>query len=270
VRRAEISESNVYVDTIVSPSYTVAISQLIQFPGISGKENNMLLFEFSKSDPSGLEDIVDNYGLAASVGFDVCVLASSERGFGYCRQIHVWLTPQDYDNASLMILLAYILLGHRDWRGAVIKIFSVLPSEHLADEKRALDELIKSGRLPISAMHVEVVPREAGGSFRELVNQRSKDADLVIVGFVGEVLEHKQEKLFHGYQDVGNVLFVNTRKDIPIAREGEEPEPADALTEGDRPRPEAEPKEERASSGEGEPEPSRPRGRKPPGGAGGG
>lgn len=237
VRRAEISDSNVYVDTIVSPSYTVAVSQLIQFPGISGKENNMLLFEFSKSEPGGLGDIVDNYSLAASVGFDVCVLASSERGFGYCRQVHVWLTPADYENAGLMILLAYILLGHPDWKGAVIRIFSVLPEADLASEKAELDEMVRSGRLPISAMHIEVVPTGEGGKVRDFIQQRSADADLVMVGFLGEALEHLGEDLFLGYDKVGNVLFVNTKKEIQIASVQPSPIPdveAEPASSGDK------------------------------------
>ena len=36
--------SNVYIDTIISPSVTSTIAQIVQMPGISGKENNMVLF----------------------------------------------------------------------------------------------------------------------------------------------------------------------------------------------------------------------------------
>ena len=42
---------------MVSPSYTTAIAQVAQTPGISGKENNTVLFEFSKKSPEGLDDI---------------------------------------------------------------------------------------------------------------------------------------------------------------------------------------------------------------------
>ena len=38
LKLANISKSNVYVDTIISPSMTSAIAQVIQLPGISGKK----------------------------------------------------------------------------------------------------------------------------------------------------------------------------------------------------------------------------------------
>jgi hypothetical protein len=222
VRLAGFSESNVYVDTMVSPSYTTAIAQLVQLPGISGKENNMVLFEYSKSDPTELGNIVDNYQLVASTGFDVCILGSSDRGFGYRKQIHVWVSTGDYENANLMILLAYILLGHREWKGAVIKIFNILPENELEKGKEALYQLVRSGRLSISAKNVEFISSKEGKSRREILSERSRDANLVIVGFLGEALRRRKEELFTGYEGVGNVLFVNTKKEIEILTETSE------------------------------------------------
>ena len=49
---------------------------------------------------------------------------SSGRG----ASIHVWLTWHDARNANLMILLSYILLGHRDWHGAEVKLFGGVPA----------------------------------------------------------------------------------------------------------------------------------------------
>lgn len=222
VHLTDVSGSNVFVDTLVSPSYTSAICQLIQLPGVSGKENNMLLFEFSKRDESELAAIVDNYQLVASLDFDVCILASSDRGFGYRREIHLWLMPAEYENANLMILLAYILLGHPDWKGAKIRIFSILPEKEHDQKENELRTLIRSGRLPISAMNVELIPEEAGRDRRAIITSRSRDADLIIRGFRGEALKHQKAELFTGYDDVGNVLFVNTRKAIDLIGDNEE------------------------------------------------
>ena len=49
IEKAEISKSNMYLDTIISPSYTTAIAQSIQLPSVSGKESNMFMFEYSKT-----------------------------------------------------------------------------------------------------------------------------------------------------------------------------------------------------------------------------
>lgn len=117
LKMGDISNSKVYVDTIISPSYTSAIAQVIQLPGISGKENNMMFFEYSRREPEYLEEILDNYKLLEAVNYDVCILGSNDKGFGYKRELHIWITPEDYDNANLMILMAYILLGHSDTTG---------------------------------------------------------------------------------------------------------------------------------------------------------
>jgi amino acid transporter len=219
VELAGASRSNVYVDTMVSPSYTTAICQLVQLPGVSGKENNMVLFEFARGKEDGLADIVDNYQLVASLGFDVCILGSSARGFGYKRTLHVWVSPSDDENANLMILLAYIVLGHPDWRNGVINIFSIVPEEEMEEERVRLARLIKAGRLPISIINIELVPQEKGRDRRAIVAERSRDADLVVVGFRPEALRHKKSELFTGYQGVGNVLFVNASRGIELSKE---------------------------------------------------
>lgn len=229
VRLADVSESNIYVDTLVSPSYTTALCQVAQLPGVSGKENNMILFEFSKRSPKGLSDIIDNYKLLVAAGFDVCVLASSDREFGYRKEIHVWITPADYDNASLMILLAYIILGHPDWESGVIKLFAVFPEEDVEEQREQLLGLVRSGRIPISPHNIEFVRQSPGMDRKELVIERSRDADLTIVGFVGRAVRHQKEELFLGYEGIGNVLFVNTNEEIELVDEegkGSPTEPA--------------------------------------------
>ena len=73
IKMAELTDSNIYVDTLISPSYTSSIAQVMQLPGIAGTENNLLIFEFSKRDPESLVEIVDNYKLIKSMDFDVLV-----------------------------------------------------------------------------------------------------------------------------------------------------------------------------------------------------
>ncbi len=209
IRMAETTGSRIYVDTIVSPSYTSSVAQIIQFPGIAGTENNLLLLEFSRRDQDGLTDIIDNFSLIKSVDFDVCILGVSERGFGLKRQIHVWITPADYDNANLMILMAYILLGHPDWEKATIKIYAVFEESVLDTERARLYELIEDGQLPISRSNIEVICRTAETDTRTVINQRSHDADLTLIGFRDKALKRLQGQLFSGYQELGNVLFVN-------------------------------------------------------------
>ena len=125
-------ENHVYIDTIISPSYTSAVAQAIQIPGIAGMENNMVMFEFDKENPVNLEDIVDNFSLVDSGDFDICILASSSRSIHFKNGIHVWIDSMDAENANLMILLSFIILGHPDWKKGHIEIFDICAPEDLA------------------------------------------------------------------------------------------------------------------------------------------
>lgn len=222
VRMVDVSEGNVYVDTLVSPSYTTAISQLVQLPGISGKENNMILFEYSKKQPDVLAKIIDNYQLTVATDFDVCILGSSDRGFGYHSEIHIWLSASDYENAALMILLAYVILGHPDWKGGVIKIFAIFPEKEIEEQQARLLALIKSGRLPISAQNVEFITQQPDTDRKAIINDKSIDADLTILGFQGKALKRQKEKLFEGFDQISNVLFVSATTEIEIVPEEED------------------------------------------------
>ncbi|HIJ90636.1 MAG: hypothetical protein OEV89_07700 [Desulfobulbaceae bacterium] len=220
VRLTDISRSNIYIDTLVSPSYTTALTQVAQLPGISGKENNLILFEFSRQgEAAQLSDIIENYRLLLASGFDVCILGSTSRNYGYHREIHIWITPEDYDNASLMILLAYIIMGHPDWEGGQIKLLIAFPEAEIEEQKDKLHQLIKEGRLPISPRNIELMPTDACTSRKELIRRQSRDADLIILGFIGEALQHQKEKLFDGYEGLNNILWVNTKKEILINRD---------------------------------------------------
>lgn len=211
IQISDATHSNVYIDTLVSPSATAAISQVIQLPGISGKENNVIMFEFSKSNPEGLASIAANFQLVRATDFDAIVLGSSDRNFGYHSEIDIWITSNDYENATLMILLGYIILGHPEWSNASIKIFAVYPEDELMEQKQNLMELINSGRLPISPGNIELIPQKENVDTKTIINQKSKRADLTIIGIRSEAVKHSGEAVFMGYDGIGDVLFVNTK-----------------------------------------------------------
>lgn len=215
INQSEGSKSRLYIDTIISPSYTSAIAQVIQLSGISGKGNNLILFEFSRNNPTSLTYALDNYHLFEATGFDVCLLNSSYKGFGYRREIHVWITAKDFRNANLMILLAYIISGHPDWHNTVIKIFATFPKKQIEKQRTRLLELIQGGRLPISPSNVIFLPLADDQTTRETIIMRSADADLTIAGFMPQMVKEDQNILID-YGNMGNVLFVNTfiKKDI--------------------------------------------------------
>ncbi len=216
IKMNENTRSNVYVDTLVSPSYTSAIAQTLQLPGVSGKDNNMIMFEFSKQTLEGLDDIVDNFSLIKAINYDVCVLAVSDKSFGHRSEMHIWVDPDNIESANLMILLGYIMLGHPDWKRGVIKIFAIFPEQKIESEKQRLMDMILSGRLPISSNNIEVLPQKLDIDARTIINEKSQEADLCLIGFRTEVIKHNGVDSFTGYDKIGNILFVNTSEQIVI------------------------------------------------------
>ncbi|MBI9066116.1 MAG: amino acid permease [Salinivirgaceae bacterium] len=207
------SKNRVYLDTIISPSYTSAIAQVIQLTNISGKVNNMVVFEFSRTEPESVNEVLKNFQLLESTDFDVCVLNTSYKSFGYKKEIHVWISSEDYENSNLMILLAYIILGHPDWKKGHIKIFAAHPIANISQQKEELLKLIKAGRLPISPSNISLIPIEDSEKTKQTIARNSIDADLTIVGFnYHEADNIEADELFNGYGDVGNILFVSASK----------------------------------------------------------
>ncbi len=212
IKLASGNKNRIYLDTIISPSFTSAIAQVIQLRTVSGKHNNMVIFEFSRSDPDRLTDTMSNYKLLNTTGFDVCVLNTSYKGFGDHREIHLWIKSEDYANANLMILMAYVILGHPDWKRGLIRIFVLTDLENRQKRWIELAKRVKTGRLPISLKNIELVNETEETNRKEIISHHSADADLTIIGFNNHELADQVGKfdIFQGYENLGNILFVSS------------------------------------------------------------
>jgi len=216
IKTANVSGSNVYIDTMVVPSVTSAVAQIVQLPGISGKENNMILMEYAKDQPEVLADIVDNYELIRACNFDMCILASTDKGFAYRSQIDIWISSRDYLNANLMILLGFIILGHPDWKRAQIRLFAAFSEDDMVEQRKELLSIIHTGRLPISPHNITFIARKADTDIKNIITEQSSDASLTIIGFRNEYLKAMGAEAFSGYEGVGNILFVNSTREKEI------------------------------------------------------
>ncbi len=208
--------NNVYIDTIISPSNTSAIAQAIQIPGITGMENNMVIFEFDKENPQNLGDIVDNFALVRAGDFDICILAGSDKTIQYRNGIHVWIRSTDSENANLMILLSFIILGHPDWKKGQIKIFDICRPDELEQTKKVMHELVNTGRLPITEKNIKMIIQKPDVTAKSIINEHSANAGLTLIGIREEMVKREKEKLFEGYDKIGTTLFVHSKyqKDI--------------------------------------------------------
>lgn len=224
IRLVGMTRGNIQVDTMVSPSYTSAFSQLIQLPGSSGIENNLVIFEYDKAEPVALDYALDHFQLAAATGFDTIVLGSSARGYGARMTMHLWLPPGDYGGANLLILIGYVLASHPDWRGSEIRVFDVVPHAEREARRGELRDLVRSGRLPIAESHIDVIALENGLNRRELICERSRDADFTLVGLRRESVRRQGAESFSGYDAIGNVGFVIAVSDVDLERDEQAPE----------------------------------------------
>ncbi|MCP4902246.1 MAG: amino acid permease [bacterium] len=214
---AQANKSTVYVDTIVSPSMRSALAQSLQVPGISGMENNTAMFEFSLNDGAETrKEVLDGCQLTSTSEMDILVLRHSERFFGNHRSIHIWITWHDNDNANLMILLAYMLLGHPEWSKAEIEIHAAVPEDSAAEATATLEDAVTTGRIPVSPRNLKIFPTDRSIKFAKLVEEHSMDADLVILGFTMKRLAGKGVELLQRHPELGDVLFVCAHEQVTI------------------------------------------------------
>jgi amino acid transporter len=212
----DTTSNHVFVDTIISPSYTSALAQAIQLPGISGMENNMVIFEYNKENPENLKEIVENIELIKAGNFDICLLASSRKDMNFRNGIHIWLDSQYPENSSLIILLSFIISGHPNWRRSNIKVFETCIPEQCEETKLMLTELVRTGRLPITEKNIEIITVEPGMTFKSMINERSAPAALTMIGFNPQGLKHRGDPVLNGYDEIGTILFVNSHNQKEI------------------------------------------------------
>lgn len=214
IDQAQVSHAGLYVDTIISPSFRTAVAQIVQIPGVAGMENNSLLFDFDLEKPESLIEIIDGCQFAAAVGHNICILRSSERHFGYKRKIDIWLTPGDLRNANMMIILAYIMIGHPEWKGCELKLYMTFIRKEISQERDRIKNLIAKGRIMISRKNIQFIPLESHQAFGEAVARHSESTDLVITGFSLTKMQQDNGEFIKGFKSIKDILFVRAGQDI--------------------------------------------------------
>ena len=217
IEQTEASGAGIFVDSLICPTFQLALAQVLQMPGISGYSNNSILLEFDKENPDEIDEVMLGSQLAVDSLFDVLVLRSTKYRFGYRSSIHIWVTDDNISNVPMMLLLAYILVGHPEWKKAKIRLFACSGSWDAELEADKLSTFIKEGRLPISMQNVTSVSYDSQEGLEADVAQRSAQADLVIVGLTAEDINSPDfAEVLQRYQGVNDVLFVHSIKQIAI------------------------------------------------------
>jgi hypothetical protein len=103
---------------------------------------------------------------------------NTERGFGSRRLIDVWWGGLK-KNGGLMLILAYLLETSLSWRGAVVRIKMVVPTEQAAPAAQEnLASFIRESRT--GAIPQIIV--DDGRPFDQILSESSRQADLVLLG----------------------------------------------------------------------------------------
>ncbi len=217
VEQINVSNANYSVTTVVSPSLRTAVAQVVQFTGIAGLDNNTIMFEFNKQRLEELEEIVDGCKLVDAVRYNIIVLRSTEHNFGFKERIHIWLTRDDVRNGNLMILLSFIIMAHPEWEDAKITIFTAFPKAKQEERISEIKHLIQKGRLPITLKNVQSFTYTDKKSLDKLVQRKSKNADLVIIGFTQNQLDKYNIEVFKQHEGLRETLFICAGERIYIS-----------------------------------------------------
>ena len=175
----------------------------------------MIIFDSDINDPEGLTRIIENYALVNAGNFDVLISRTGKKKIDTHKDIHVWLRRTDEYNANLMILLSFIIAEHPDWKKVKIKIFEVSSKKELEQSMVELQDLIIRGRLPITMKNIEILEEKPSLRVRDMINEYSGNAGLVITGFRGDHLKHDGKRIFEGY-NIDSMLFVNSHSEKTI------------------------------------------------------
>ena len=217
IERSEMTGAGILVDSLICPTFEGAVAQTLQMRGVSGLPNNCVLFEFDKQRPEEIAEVAQGAVLASQSVFNVLILRSTPYRFGYRSSIHLWVTEETLDCAPMMLLLAFIIVGHPEWRRAEIQLFACFDSLEADQEKDRLAVLLSDGRLPISSQNVTAVQCADSAVLEVEVGRRSAEADLTITGLLAPDVEaDRASQALMRLDKANDVLFVLANERVSI------------------------------------------------------
>jgi hypothetical protein len=162
---------------IVDDVYRGAV-QAVQSHGLGTFESNAVLLGWPNTEERSaeyLQMLRDFRSLDRSI---LVMRLHPDRALGDRREIHVWWGGFR-GNGGLMLLLAYLMTASRAWRGALVKVLTIVDSpEQATFVTRALQETLDNARLEASP----VVLLRGTRTIREIMEAESRHADLAILG----------------------------------------------------------------------------------------
>lgn len=108
----------------------------------------------------------------------------------------------------LMSLLFYITMGEGLATGRN-RNYPKIPVQRTQEERDGLSKLVEDRPLTISSKMITVIPPLLKVSIETIIEEKSRDADLYIIGFYEESVKHDGTELFQLIHELGNISYVN-------------------------------------------------------------
>ena len=220
--------------------------QVAQYYGVGNFEANTVLFGWSDK-PERQGALVDALRDLLALDRSVLMLRYDlDRGFGLGRKIDIWWGGLE-SNGALMLLLAYLLSSHRQWRDADIRVLTAVRTEKQRAKAQAeLHRIMDQTRLSAKC---EVI-LSPGVDIAELMRRESGESDLVLIGLRQPKPEESAAEFFGHYGRILEVLPTTMLVASSPSFEGspvlfgdddlEEEDPNDGPPDGDVPDEESE------------------------------
>ena len=169
---------------VLTDNFQKSIYNLTQGETVGNLPLNTVLIDFDKK--LRLNELADNL---SSMKKNLLILRN-QTGFSDFKRVDVWWSSRK--NGNLMILLAYLITHAKKWleQGATIKVYHLVQDkEKEHQEIKHLEKIIEQSR--IENIELEII-EENKPDIRKLINSKSHEADLVILGLTN--FENKTNK----------------------------------------------------------------------------
>lgn len=170
---------NVFYRVDIVPEIYRGTVQTAQSYGLGSFETNSVMVGWPKK-PERANNYVNMLRDLATLDRSLLLVShNQDKGFGTGQQIHVWWGGLR-GNGGLMLLIAFLITAHHQWRGANITLLTITENEEKQSAgERKLKKLLQSARI---GAHTRVIRRD-GQSLAHIMHRESASADLAIVGF---------------------------------------------------------------------------------------
>ncbi|MBN2431997.1 MAG: hypothetical protein JXQ27_10995, partial [Acidobacteria bacterium] len=163
----------------VVPTFEEGVIAVAQANGIAGISSNTIMFGWSEKRER-LASTLRIMRVVGRMGKSTLICRVRPRAWTTRpRRIDVWWGGLQH-NGDKMLLFAYLLSVNPDWHGAEICVRSVATNEMMQQQtRRSLERMLQESRIDA---RTEVTIRPDGTSVQDMIQEQSRDADIVFLG----------------------------------------------------------------------------------------